>query len=67
MIFERIRLGQRTCSYSEICIAASFGGLPFEHAEKSLRLFAQEVLPAVQAMDAPLHADCNGEDEQVPA
>jgi len=60
-ILERIQLGQRTCSFSEICIAGSFGGLPFEQAEKSLRLFAQEVLPAVQAMDAPLHPECMGD------
>ncbi len=66
-IFERIGEGQKTVSFSEICIAASFGGMPFDAAEKSLRLFAEAVLPAVQAMDAPLHPACMGDAEAATA
>ena len=32
-----------------------YGGMPREKAEKSLRLFAEKVLPAVHAMDTPLN------------
>ena len=31
-----------------------FGTMPWDKAGDSLRLFAQEVLPVVHAMDAPL-------------
>jgi hypothetical protein len=30
--------------------------MPYENAMKSVRLFAEEVLPALHKMDAPLHA-----------
>jgi hypothetical protein len=30
--------------------------MPFEQARRSMRLFAQEVLPVMQKMKAPLHA-----------
>lgn len=35
---------------SHIAAAMKFGGMPMEFAEKSLRLFAKEVLPAIQEM-----------------
>jgi alkanesulfonate monooxygenase SsuD/methylene tetrahydromethanopterin reductase-like flavin-dependent oxidoreductase (luciferase family) len=59
-IIERLVLGQKTCSFAEICIAVSFGDMPFELAEKSLRLFAREVLPFAHKMESPLHPDCAG-------
>jgi hypothetical protein len=31
--------------------------MPAATAERSMRLFAQEVLPKLQAMEAPLHLD----------
>ena len=55
-IIERIKEGQRLCSYSEITVIPHFGEMSREDAERSLRLFAQEVLPEVQKMDTPLHA-----------
>jgi alkanesulfonate monooxygenase SsuD/methylene tetrahydromethanopterin reductase-like flavin-dependent oxidoreductase (luciferase family) len=58
MIHERIREGQRLCSYSEITVAPHFGEMPREAATASLELFAAEVLPAVQKMAAPLHPAC---------
>ncbi len=36
------------------------GGMPVETAERSMRLFASEVLPALQAMDAPLSPEMTG-------
>lgn len=55
-IIEKIRVGQNTCSFSEITIHPHFGTMPRDEAAKSLRLFAQEVLPVVHKMEAPLHA-----------
>jgi alkanesulfonate monooxygenase SsuD/methylene tetrahydromethanopterin reductase-like flavin-dependent oxidoreductase (luciferase family) len=66
-IIERIRVGQEACSFSEICIVPNFGTMMHGDAEKSLRLFAKEVLPVVQKMDAPLHAPALPEPELEPA
>jgi alkanesulfonate monooxygenase SsuD/methylene tetrahydromethanopterin reductase-like flavin-dependent oxidoreductase (luciferase family) len=66
-IIEQIIAGQKTCSYSEFAILPTFGGMPFEDAEASVRLFAQEVLPTVHRMDAPLHASCIPEPALAPA
>jgi alkanesulfonate monooxygenase SsuD/methylene tetrahydromethanopterin reductase-like flavin-dependent oxidoreductase (luciferase family) len=55
-IIRRIANGQKLCSFSEISIHPTFGGMPFEEAERSLRLFAKEVLPVVHKMDTPIHA-----------
>lgn len=52
-IFERIQAGQQACSFSEITIHCM--GETAEQAEASMHLFAQEVLPAVHTMEAPLH------------
>lgn len=57
-IFQRIQDGQKLCSYSEITVIPHFGEMPRAEAERSLRIFAREVLPAVQKMDTPLHAPC---------
>jgi alkanesulfonate monooxygenase SsuD/methylene tetrahydromethanopterin reductase-like flavin-dependent oxidoreductase (luciferase family) len=59
-VIERMALSQKMCSFAEVCIAPSFGGMPYEKAEKSLRLFAAEVLPTVHNMKAPLHDSCTG-------
>lgn len=64
-IFERIQEGQRLCSFSEITVAGHFGEMPRDAATKSLRLFAEEVLPAVHKMEAPLHAASLPEPEVV--
>jgi alkanesulfonate monooxygenase SsuD/methylene tetrahydromethanopterin reductase-like flavin-dependent oxidoreductase (luciferase family) len=57
-IVKRIQAAQEACSFSEITIVPQFGDMPYEEAMRSTRLFAKEVLPAVQKMDAPLHAAC---------
>jgi len=55
-IFNRIVAAQEACSFSELTIVPQFGTMPYQEAMASTKLFAKEVLPAVQKMDAPLHA-----------
>ena len=47
-------------SAEEIVLNARYGGMSFEHAERSLRLFATEVLPKLQELDAPLSPEVAG-------
>jgi alkanesulfonate monooxygenase SsuD/methylene tetrahydromethanopterin reductase-like flavin-dependent oxidoreductase (luciferase family) len=54
-IFKRISAAQEACSFCELTIVPQFGTMPYDEAMASTRLFANEVLPAVQKMDAPLH------------
>lgn len=54
-IFNRIVAAQKACSFSELTIVPHFGTMPYQEAMASTELFAREVLPAVQKMDAPLH------------
>jgi hypothetical protein len=49
-IIEKIRSLQWAISLEMIVIHMFYGGMPRAKAEKSLRLFAEKVLPAVQAM-----------------
>jgi hypothetical protein len=55
-VIVRISAAQKACSFSEITIVPQFGTMPYDEAERSTRLFAAEVLPAIQKMEAPLHA-----------
>jgi alkanesulfonate monooxygenase SsuD/methylene tetrahydromethanopterin reductase-like flavin-dependent oxidoreductase (luciferase family) len=55
-IVKRIADAQKACSFSELTIVPQFGTMPYPEAVASTELFAKEVLPAIQAMDAPLHA-----------
>jgi alkanesulfonate monooxygenase SsuD/methylene tetrahydromethanopterin reductase-like flavin-dependent oxidoreductase (luciferase family) len=54
-IFNRINAAQQACSFCELTIVPQFGTMPYPEAMASTELFAKEVLPAVQRMDAPLH------------
>jgi alkanesulfonate monooxygenase SsuD/methylene tetrahydromethanopterin reductase-like flavin-dependent oxidoreductase (luciferase family) len=54
-LIERIQEAQKACSFSELTLMAQFANMPYEEAEASIRLFAKEVLPVVQKMDAPLN------------
>jgi alkanesulfonate monooxygenase SsuD/methylene tetrahydromethanopterin reductase-like flavin-dependent oxidoreductase (luciferase family) len=54
-IFNRIQAAQQACSFCELTIVPQFGTMPYPEAMASTELFAKEVLPAVQKMDAPLH------------
>ena len=60
MIIERIRAMQQTMSLEKLVIHMFYGGMPRDKAEKSLRLFAREVLPEVQAMPTPINPDSLG-------
>jgi alkanesulfonate monooxygenase SsuD/methylene tetrahydromethanopterin reductase-like flavin-dependent oxidoreductase (luciferase family) len=61
--YDRIKKAQEACSFSEITVLPQFGTMPWDEAERSLKLFAQEVLPELQKMDAPLHASVLPEPE----
>ena len=54
-MIECIRRVQWGISLEKLILHFFYGGMPPEKAEKSLRLFAEQVLPAVQAMDTPLN------------
>ena len=54
-IIRRVEAAQKACSFCEITIVSQFGDMPHEEAIRSTRLFAKEVLPVIQKMDAPLH------------
>jgi len=55
-VIKRIIAAQKACSFSQITLVPQFGTMPYEEAERSMRLFAKEVLPVVHEMEAPLHA-----------
>jgi len=46
---------QHAISLEMVVIHFFYGGMPRAKAEKSLRLFAEKVLPAVQAMPTPIN------------
>ena len=56
-IIEKIRQLQWTISLEKVVIHMFYGGMPRDKAEKSLRLFAEKVLPEVQAMPTPINPD----------
>ena len=59
-IIEKIRKLQWTISLEKVVIHMFYGGMPRDKAEKSLRLFAREVLPEVQAMPTPVNPQSLG-------
>jgi alkanesulfonate monooxygenase SsuD/methylene tetrahydromethanopterin reductase-like flavin-dependent oxidoreductase (luciferase family) len=59
-IIERIRTLQQTVSLEQIVVHMMFGGMPRDKAEKSLRLFAEKVLPEVLAMPTPINTKSLG-------
>ena len=59
-IIEKIRALQWTISLEKVVIHMFYGGMPRDKAEKSLRLFAEKVLPEVQAMPTPINPDSLG-------
>jgi alkanesulfonate monooxygenase SsuD/methylene tetrahydromethanopterin reductase-like flavin-dependent oxidoreductase (luciferase family) len=54
-IIDKIKMLQQVISMEMIVIHQFYGGMPKEKAEKSLRLFAEKVLPAIHAMDTPIN------------
>jgi alkanesulfonate monooxygenase SsuD/methylene tetrahydromethanopterin reductase-like flavin-dependent oxidoreductase (luciferase family) len=59
-IIDRIANLQRVISLGEVVIHVCYGGMPHEKAIKSMRLFAEKVLPAVQAMATPINLASTG-------
>ena len=60
-IIEKIKTMQQTISMEKVVIHMMYGGMPRDKAEKSLRLFAQKVLPEVQSMPTPINPRSLGE------
>jgi alkanesulfonate monooxygenase SsuD/methylene tetrahydromethanopterin reductase-like flavin-dependent oxidoreductase (luciferase family) len=54
-IIEKIRTLPHAVSLEMMVIHFFSGAMPRAKAEKSLRLFAEKVLPAVQAMPTPIN------------
>ena len=54
-IIEKIRALQWTISLEKVVVHMFYGGMPRDKAEKSLRLFAEKVLPEVRAMPTPIN------------
>ena len=59
-IIEKFRALQWSISLKEVVIHMFYGGMPRDKAEKSLRLFAEKVLPEVQAMPTPVNPNSLG-------
>jgi alkanesulfonate monooxygenase SsuD/methylene tetrahydromethanopterin reductase-like flavin-dependent oxidoreductase (luciferase family) len=54
-IIEKIKTLQKAISLEMLVVHVFYGGMPREKAEKSMRLFAEKVLPEVQAMPTPIN------------
>jgi alkanesulfonate monooxygenase SsuD/methylene tetrahydromethanopterin reductase-like flavin-dependent oxidoreductase (luciferase family) len=52
-IIERLRILQRETGAKEIALLPQFGGMSLSEAKASMKLFAEEVLPVIQADPAP--------------
>ena len=59
-MIEKIRQVQEAVSLEYLVIHVFYGAMPREKAEKSLRLFANEVLPAIHDIATPIHASSHG-------
>jgi alkanesulfonate monooxygenase SsuD/methylene tetrahydromethanopterin reductase-like flavin-dependent oxidoreductase (luciferase family) len=55
-ILARMRRLQQETGCKEIMMVPQYSGMPYEKAERSVRLFAETVLPHLQADDTPLPA-----------
>jgi alkanesulfonate monooxygenase SsuD/methylene tetrahydromethanopterin reductase-like flavin-dependent oxidoreductase (luciferase family) len=56
-VFEKLRHIQETTSAEEFILNFRFGNMPAATSERSMRLFASEVLPRLHQLDAPLHTE----------
>lgn len=59
-LIERIRSLQEAVSFEMLVLHFFYGGMDPDKAEKSLRLFSEKVLPALQAMPTPIHESSLG-------
>lgn len=56
-IISKLRAIRDVLGRFELIVLPSFGGMPYEHAEASLRLFAREVMPAARRLVSSQDAD----------
>jgi len=56
-VLEKLRHVQQMTSAEELILNFRFGGMPVETAERSMRLFATEVLERLHKLEAPLQPD----------
>jgi alkanesulfonate monooxygenase SsuD/methylene tetrahydromethanopterin reductase-like flavin-dependent oxidoreductase (luciferase family) len=54
-IIDKLKTLQWAISLETLVIHVFYGGMPREKAEKSLRLFAEKVLPAIHDMATPMN------------
>lgn len=59
-VFEKLKRVQAMTGASEIIVNFKFGTMPPETAERSMRLFAEEVLPRLHELETPLDATLTG-------
>lgn len=59
-VVEKLLHVQRMTGAEELVMNIRFGAMPVETAERSMRLFATEVLPRLHAAEASLSADLTG-------
>jgi hypothetical protein len=52
---DKITTLQQALSLEMLVVHVFYGGMPRHKAEQSLRLFAEKVLPVVQAMPTPIN------------
>jgi len=57
-ILEHAHELQARTSAEEVVVIFQYGGISDVKAERSMRLFAREVLPAMKAMATPMHEHC---------
>jgi alkanesulfonate monooxygenase SsuD/methylene tetrahydromethanopterin reductase-like flavin-dependent oxidoreductase (luciferase family) len=62
-IYEKIKLLQHEISLEYLIIHPNHGAKPGAEARASLKLFAEEVLPAVQDLATPIHEHNKGSEE----
>jgi alkanesulfonate monooxygenase SsuD/methylene tetrahydromethanopterin reductase-like flavin-dependent oxidoreductase (luciferase family) len=54
-IIQKAQEMQRLTSAKEIVVLFNYGGMPVSDSIRSMKLFAEEVLPAIHAMPTPQH------------
>jgi alkanesulfonate monooxygenase SsuD/methylene tetrahydromethanopterin reductase-like flavin-dependent oxidoreductase (luciferase family) len=64
-LFEQIKTLQESLSLEYLIVNPAHGTKPGKEARASLKLFAEEVLPAVQALATPLHEHSIGSAEML--
>ena len=60
MVLDKLRHIQQMTGAEELVMNFRFGGMPAETAERSMRLFAADVLPGVHEMEGALPAELAG-------